>query len=216
MSVSEHITSIKENLPIGWMWVRLQTLIETAQSGFASGERDPKGVIQLRMNNVDTRGNFVWDELTRVPATKDIINFYRLEAGDILFNNTNSVELVGKSALFHGYHEPVVYSNHFTRIRTDRSQLLPAFFAAWLNQQWNLDVFANICNRWVGQSAVKPDKLLSLDIPLAPLDEQKRITEILNERLGAVSRARRAAEEELDTINALPSALLRRAFSGEL
>ena len=39
----------------GWRWVRLRALIREAQSGFACGQRDPEGVVQLRMNNVDTR-----------------------------------------------------------------------------------------------------------------------------------------------------------------
>jgi len=206
----------KPKLPDGWRWVRLDSLVVEGQSGFACGERDPEGVIQLRMNNVDTRGNFVWDEFIRVPADEDTIRQYKLEPGDVLFNNTNSVELVGKSALFTGYSEPVVYSNHFTRLRMDRTQLLPDILVAWLNLQWYRGVFANICNRWVGQSAVKPDKLLALDFPLPPLAEQKRIAAILNEQMAAVERARNAAEEELKTINALPSALLRKAFAGDL
>ncbi len=60
------------------------------------------------------------------------------------------------------------------------------------------------------------DQLLGLKIPLPPLPERKRIAAILNEQMAAVERARKAAEEELAAINALPSALLRRAFAGEL
>jgi type I restriction enzyme S subunit len=53
-------------------------------------------------------------------------------------------------------------------------------------------------------------------IPLPPLSEQKRIAEILNKQMATVASARKSAEEELDTINMSPAALLRRAFSGEL
>ena len=203
-------------LPDGWRWVRLVELIAEAQAGFASGERDSDGVIQLRMNNVDTRGNLVWDEVLRVPVDAATLDKYRLISGDVMFNNTNSTELVGKSALFEGYDEPVVFSNHFTRIRPKPSVLLPEFLAAWLNQQWLMGVFANICNRWIGQSAVKSDKLLQLAIPLPPLAEQKRIAAVLREQMAAVEKARAAAEAELEAINALPAALLRRAFAGEL
>jgi len=205
-----------QELPEGWRWVKLEEVISEAQSGFACGERDPKGVIQLRMNNVDTRGNFVWNEFIRVPANIETFAQYQLAPEDVLFNNTNSTELVGKSAFFTGYQEPVVYSNHFTRLRTDKSLLTPIFLAVWLNHQWIQGVFANICNRWIGQSAVKSNKLLALDFPLPPLPEQKRIAAILNEQLAAVERARKAAEDELAAINALPAALLRRAFAGEV
>lgn len=69
------------------------------------------------MNNVGTRGNLVWNAVTRVPANKETVARFQLQPGDVIFNNTNSTELVGKSAVFHGYAEPVVFSNHFTRLR---------------------------------------------------------------------------------------------------
>jgi type I restriction enzyme S subunit len=193
--------------PAGWEMVRLRELIADVQSGFACGERDPHGVIQLRMNNVDTRGNVIWDEVLRVPAQAVTIMQYQLKPGDVLFNNTNSTELVGKSALFEGYDEAVVYSNHFTRLRTKSEVLLPAFLAAWLNHQWQLGVFARICNRWIGQSAVKADKLLELTIPLPPLAEQKRIVAVLREQMAAVAKARAAAEARLEAALALPAAI---------
>ncbi len=172
--------------------------------------------MQLRMNNVDRRGNLTWEEFIRVPAESATVSEYRLEKGDIVFNNTNSTELVGKSALFRGYPEPVVYSNHFTRLRLLSDRADPGFVAAWLLSQWQARTFENICNRWIGQSAVKSDKLLALEMPLPPLEEQRRIAAILNEQIEAVERARKAVEAELDAINKLPAALLRRAFAGEL
>lgn len=203
-------------LPVGWRWVRLGEVIGEAQAGFACGLRDPQGIAQLRMNNLDTRGNFVWDDVLRVPHEANDIEQFLIVPGDVLFNNTNSTELVGKSALFEGYVEPIVFSNHFTRLRTVTENLLPDFLASWLNHQWQQGVFTAICNRWIGQSAVKADKLLNLDFPLPPLDEQRRIAAVLREQMAMVEKARVAVEEELQTINALPAALLRRAFNGEI
>jgi type I restriction enzyme S subunit len=206
----------KRELPDGWRLVKLGEIIQEVQAGFACGERDAEGIVQLRMNNLDTRGNFIWDDVLRVPREGNNIEQFLLVPGDVLFNNTNSTELVGKSALFTGYAEPIVYSNHFTRLRTIRDALLPDVLASWLNQQWQQGVFAAICNRWIGQSAVKADKLLNLEIPLPPLPEQRRIAGVLREQMAAVDKARTAAEAELNSINALPAALLRRAFNGEL
>ena len=56
----------------------------------------------------------------------------------------------------------------------------------------------------------------NFEIPLPPLSEQKRIAGILREQMAAVERARAAAEAELEAIEALPAALLRRAFSGAI
>lgn len=204
------------HLPDRWQYVRLEEVISEALSGFAIGERDPNGIIQLRMNNVDTRGNLIWDEFIRVPVDKSTVERYQLRRGDVVFNNTNSTELVGKSAFFMEYKEPVVYSNHFTRLRTKQDYLDPRFLAFWLGQLWNNGVFASICNRWIGQSAVKADLLLRLEIPLPPLAEQKRIVLRLTEQISTIEQARQAAEAQLEAISALTAALLRKAFNGEL
>jgi type I restriction enzyme S subunit len=196
-------------LPTGWRWARLGEVIQEAQGGFASGAHDPNGVIQLRMNNVTNRGQFDWSLFIRVPADSEILKTYELRTGDVLFNNTNSTDLVGKTAMFQAHGEPVVFSNHFTRIRAVTDRLSPAFLAMWLQAQWQQKLFANICNRWIGQSAVQRGKLLALEMPLPPLAEQQRIAAILTEQMAAVERARAAAEAQLEAAKALPAAYLR-------
>jgi type I restriction enzyme S subunit len=205
-----------EALPPGWRWVNLGEVIEEALPGFAVGERDPNGVIQLRMNNVDPGGHLIWGEFIRVPATAETISKFLLLRGDVVFNNTNSTDLVGKSAVFFGHSEPVVYSNHFTRLRVKTELLDSSYLASWLRQEWQKRTFESICNRWIGQSAVNNEKLLNLEIPLPPLAEQKRIVAILNDQMASAERLRAGLETQLAEINALPAALLRRAFNGEL
>lgn len=202
-------------LPKGWRTVLIGDVLVNAQSGFACGIRDKDGVIQLRMNNVNTNGDFLWEEFIRVPFDKKILERYKLNPGDVVFNNTNSTELVGKSALFQGFSEDVVYSNHFTRLRVNENKCDSAFLSFWLNKLWKFGVFKNICNRWIGQSAVKSDKLFSHEIPLPPLPEQKRIAAILTEQLVSVEKARKASEARLEAARTLPTAYLRGVFESE-
>ena len=201
-------------LPASWKWAKLGDVLASIQPGFACGKRDEKGVAQLRMNNITTDGRFNWDKIIRIPPNYTNMFKYWLEPGDVLFNNTNSVELVGKSAIFLGFHEKVVYSNHFNRLRPDTNVLDTSYLANWLLYNWTHGLFARMCNRWVGQAAVPRSKLLALKIPLPPLSEQKRIAALLNEQMAYVETVRMSAREQLDAINALPNALLRRAFAG--
>lgn len=170
-TTAERGANPNRSLPPGWQRARLRDVIREAQGGFASGERDDNGVIQLRMNNVTTGGQCDWSSFIRVPADSATVASYKLGPGDVLFNNTNSTDLVGKTALFEGWTEPVVFSNHFTRLRTVAELLSPGFLALWLQAQWHERFFANICNRWIGQSAVQREKLLALEMPLPPLSE---------------------------------------------
>jgi len=202
-------------LPKSWRLVRLSDLTEEALPGFAQGGRDSDGIIQLRMNNVDTCGHLVWNQCIRVPIGKDTVAKYQLLPGDVMFNNTNSTELVGKSALFKGYLEPVVYSNHFTRIRPRKAVLDSGYLAFWLMTLWQKKIFENLCNRWIGQSAFKSSKLLELEIPLPPLTEQERIVSILNEQMAAVEKARLAAEARLAAARAFSAAYLNAVFHSD-
>lgn len=201
-------------LPPGWNLSILKQCVSDAQTGFACGERDPNGVVQLRMNNVTTNGKFLWDQVLRVPTRTEIDKYY-LKSGDVLFNNTNSTELVGKSACFISYKEQIVYSNHFTRIRTN-NYLDSRLLTYWFIFLWNNKVFYNLCNVWIGQSAVKNDKLLSLEIPLPPIDEQKRIVEILDKKMELIEKLDNQLLILEKLIEAIPQSYLKLAFSGKL
>lgn len=209
-----------ESLPVNWRWVKLGSIIDNAKPGFASGKCSGYGVIQLRIFNVDTCGNLIWDKFLRVPANLTVIEKYLLKPGDILFNNTNSINEVGKSALFLDSDEPIVYSNHFTRLRVKTELADAGFVTYWLMTQWHAKTFkkicirTKICNRLVGRGAVKNDKLFELEIPLPPLPEQQRIAAWLNEQKVIVSQARQAVEAQIRKAQELPKEHLRDVFEG--
>ena len=197
-----------------WQRAKLESLVSEAISGFACGQRAESGVIQLRMNNATRQGELDFSNFLRVPRELTDLEYFSLRVGDVLFNNTNSTEMVGKTGLFVGHAEPVVFSNHFTRIRTRTESLNPEYLALWLHQQWLDGLFARICDRWIGQSAVQRNKLLALEIPLPPIQEQRRIARRLREQLDAVAEARAAVQAQLEAAQGIPAALLRSTLNG--
>jgi type I restriction enzyme M protein len=153
-----------------WPMVRLAEVCEEMKSGFACGpdEQADSGVPHLRPMNISEAGELVWN------GTKFITELafsnkqqYALQAGDVLFNNTNSKELVGKTCLVESDFR-AGYSNHMTRLRVDRTRLTSRLLAFLLHDLWRRGTFLERCNKWVGQSAIT-------ELPLPPLDEQERI-----------------------------------------
>ena len=173
--------------------------IASSRSGFPSGKRSGDGVLQLRMNNVRTDGTLDLASVIRVPATKKQVSDLSLTEGDVLFNSTNSPELVGKTCLFQGFAEPVVFSNHFVRLRTRPERLRGDYLARWLTWTRDRGVFTHGCVRWVNQATFRTVNLFRLQIPLPPLAEQKRIARILD-AADALRAKRREALAELDTL----------------
>ena len=193
-------------------FVALAKIVAEATSGFACGQRDPKGIVQVRMHNISSEFTLVWETVTRIPKRAFKPQHYLLP-GDIVFNNTNSTALVGKSALFVGGKEPIVFSNHMTRLRVDREICLPEFLLLYLRDRWNQGLFSRICARWIGQSAIRSAKLMQLSIPLPPMAEQRRIVNLLHAQLEDIAKISAAVERQLESAHTLPQAVLRRAFS---
>jgi type I restriction enzyme S subunit len=163
------------------------------------------------MNNVTPEGLLDYSRQRRVPRTSPRLDSFLVEAGDVLFNATNSPELVGKTAFFPGHNEPVAFSNHFLRLRPDARQLDGRFLARWLQLQFQRGVFQGLCRQWVNQATVGRDALLGLRLPLPPLAEQRRIASILD-RADALRAKRRAALAHLD---ALPQSLFADLFGAQ-
>lgn len=182
-----------------WTVRKLNELLVDAQPGFACGEDDPSGVFQFRMNNLTTEGTLDFSKLRRVPQDIQNISKYHLSAGDVLFNATNSPELVGKTAFFPGHHEVAVYSNHFVRLRPKDDLLEGRYLARWLQCQFQHRVFQSMCRQWVNQATVSREALLRLPIPLPPIAQQKRIAAILD-KAEELRGLRRQALRELDAI----------------
>lgn len=166
-------------IPKEWEVVRLEDVTIDIQQGFASGKRDENGVIQLRMNNITTDGRIVLDSYIKVPIP-DNIDRYLLKPEDILFNNTNSVDLIGKTAIFRGECNFCTYSNHITRIRVDKTKVVPEWILYNFIKKWQGKYFRQICVRHVGQAGIRSEDLRNTKLPLPPLEEQRKIAEILS------------------------------------
>jgi type I restriction enzyme S subunit len=149
------------------------------------------GVLHLRPFSVTDDCRLVTSSAPRIPAAAIPSNKMGFQKGDILFNNTNSIELVGKSAIFSSPFE-ASFSNHMTRIRIDLSQAEPGYVHAYLRHLFNRRFFQDRATRWVGQAAFGTAQLKALEVPLPPLDEQQRIVRLLD-RAAQITRRANAA-----------------------
>ncbi|MCK6463129.1 MAG: restriction endonuclease subunit S [Candidatus Pacebacteria bacterium] len=164
-----------------WPLIILDKIAIDLQPGFArQPNQDGNGLPHLRTNNVSEDGNLDLSLVKRVDASKSEILNYSLRKGDVLFNNTNSPALVGKTALFDRDDE-YLFSNHMTRIRVHQSLCEPAFLARYLNWMWRSGGFRTIVTQWVNQAAISRTQLARIKMPLPPLSEQRRIVEILDQ-----------------------------------
>lgn len=162
--------------------VKLGDFLEYAKSGFAAGKAEQANddeagsIIQIRPTNVSEEGELYFDK--NIYISKDTLKKRHndiLQKGEVLFNNTNSQEWVGKTAFFNL--DGVYFaSNHITRLKTT-SELLPEYLRILLNIYQKNKVFFNICTNWNNQSGVNSGLLKELVIPLPDLPTQQKIIE---------------------------------------
>ena len=155
----------------------IKEIAAEVQAGFASGQSsvDIVGVPHLRPMNINKEGEFVPEGTKHISEDEyKGREDYALEPGDVLFNNTNSKELIGKTCLIE---TPIRggFSNHMTRIRVNRDLCVPRFLALLLHSAWRKGQFSERATRWVGQAGINVKSLSEFEIPLPPLEVQKEI-----------------------------------------
>jgi type I restriction enzyme, S subunit len=201
----------------GWPTIPLGSLLIDIRPGFASGKHNSsgEGVPHFRPMNVSIEGRVERAVLKYVdPAIADRPE-RTLKRGDVVFNNTNSPELVGKTALFDGEDEPA-FSNHMTRLRVEPSRLDPGFLAVRLHQAWREGWFAAHCNNHVSQASIGRDVLRAFEIELPPLDVQRAISALsraVGDRRASSTKHLMAARR---AVSRFRQAVLAAACSGRL
>lgn len=199
-----------------WKSERLDSSLVEITSGFACAKSKSVsiGLPHLRPFNINLNGEVDLSQIIYIPENfLSNIEQYRLQKGDILFNNTNSLELVGKSALVK---EPMVcaFSNHLTRIRVIAPDRLdPAWLLLFLRNYFIDGYFSANSNRWIGQVGFAASKLSQLSIPLPELETQKRIVLRLETLLGEVKSARELQESIEEETNLLVDSVLTEIFA---
>jgi type I restriction enzyme S subunit len=199
----------------GWDDLPLGTpgLLLAVQPGYACGKKDVDGgVPHLRMNNVSKDGGIDMTLIRRIPIDFAEAQDRFLESGDVVFNNTNSTELVGKSCVFMGWEERCAFSNHLTKLRPNPKRLLSQWLHCCLRNLWCEGFFATNCTEFIGQSAFNKDTLLAVEIPVPPLAEQRRIVGRIEALTRQLEEARQARQSAVTETVAMFQAVVDRVF----
>jgi len=187
-------------------------LIQSQYGTSLKASASENGTPILRMGNIQN-GHLDFSNLKYVQLSDEDFNKYRLRPGDIVINRTNSLELVGKSALFDRSGE-WVFASYLVRLVVDRSKALPEFVNAAINSRLGRAYVYATARRAIGMVNINAKEIAKMPLPLPSIEKQKEI-------VGRLKLARNAARSllgdlSLEPISFLPSAVLRRAFSGEL
>ncbi|MCP4428252.1 MAG: hypothetical protein GY803_27500, partial [Chloroflexi bacterium] len=202
-------------LPEGWCWGSVGQIGSLIQYGTsAKADLDETGIPVLRMGNIRD-GELDFEKLKYLSKNTPKIESLILQSGDILFNRTNSAELVGKTAIYKQHHPEATFASYLIRVKIF-SPYSPDFVAFYINSFHGRRHIASVVSQQVGQANVNGTKLANFPIPFPPIIEMEQIVRKVERRLSVADEIEKELDEALLRAARLRQSVLKRAFAGEL
>lgn len=207
-------------LPRGWVWVRIQSLLlGDTQNGLSKkADKNPEGVPLLRISAATTNQNYIVDEndfnLTSTVTEEQLLK-YKLEPQDLLavrFNGNRS--FVGRTALFQGdKNNLVVYPDKLIRLRFPVDFVVPRLVSLFMNSRTMREEIEKYCATTVGNWGISAKNLKQVFIPLPPLAEQHRIVQKVDELMALCDHLKQRLTQASNTRSQLAGAVVEQAIS---
>jgi type I restriction enzyme M protein len=171
-SISKSIADIIDNSFSKYETKSIGNICDSVEYG-SSTKSEKSGMIPvIRMGNIQN-GKIDWSDLVYTSNNEEIEK-YSLRKDDILFNRTNSPELVGKVGIYRG-ERPAIFAGYLIRINYKKDITLPTYLVHVLNSKQIRDHGFSIMSKSVNQANINGTLLKSYRIPIPPIEEQHEI-----------------------------------------
>lgn len=160
----------------------------------------------LRMNNLTDNGQLDLSDLKRIDMSDEQAEKYMVKKGDILFNRTNSIDLVGKTALFN-LNTPMIIAGYLIRIRLS-DKVNPVYFTAYMNMPYMKEKLRNMAKGAVNQANINSKELKSIQILIPPLSLQNEYCNFVL----SIDKSKMAVQKSLDELETLKKSLMQTYF----
>ena len=199
-------------LPDGWCWASVDQVAQFTRYGSsAKTNEEVTGVPVIRMGNI-IDGTLDYSELKFLPHGHPEFPDLLLKKGDLLFNRTNSAELVGKSAVYDGQYDPCSFASYLISVRC-LAGCDPAFLCFYINSTYGRRWVKSVVSQQVGQANVNGSKLQSLAFPLPSVAVQIEIVTEVAEKLYQIEATANTIDHDLFLLGLLFLFLLICVFS---
>lgn len=157
--------------PMGWEIGTIRDIVTEVRYGSSRPAVDGGKYPYLRMNNITYGGELDLSDTKRIDIPDNELDKCTVRRGDILFNRTNSKELVGKTCVY-DRDEMMVLAGFVIRIRV-KDRILPEFLSAFLNTDFSKQMLLGMCKTAIGQANINAQELQNIDLYLPPVELQQ-------------------------------------------
>lgn len=192
--------------PKGWETATIRDIVADVRYGSSRPAVDGGKYPYLRMNNITYGGELDLTDTKRIDIPDNELDKCTVRRGDVLFNRTNSKELVGKTCVYNR-DEMMVLAGFVIRVRVTE-RVLPEFLSAFLNTDFSKQMLLGMCKAAIGQANINAQEMQNIGIYLPPTELQRQFVQFKEQ----TDKSKLAIQQSLEKLETLKKALMQQYF----
>lgn len=192
--------------PKGWETATIRDIVADVRYGSSRPAVDGGKYPYLRMNNITYGGELDLTNTKCIDIPDNELDKCTVRRGDVLFNRTNSKELVGKTCVYNR-DEMMVLAGFVIRVRVTE-RVLPEFLSAFLNTDFSKQMLLGMCKAAIGQANINAQEMQNIGIYLPPTELQRQFVQFKEQ----TDKSKLAIQQSLEKLETLKKALMQQYF----
>ena len=182
-------------------------VVKDVHYGTARKATDGGKYAYLRMNNITTDGQLDLTDLKRIDVPDKELKGCIVQRGDILFNRTNSRELVGKTCAFNE-NEPMIIAGYIIRLRMNGT-VLPEYLSVFMNLKRSKELLFSMAKGAVGQANINAQELQSINLLIPPMELQMEFSRLISQ----TDKSKFELKQSIEKIETVVKSLSEQTFA---
>ena len=191
---------------MGWETGKIRDTVADVRYGSSRPAVDGGKYPYLRMNNITYGGELDLSDVKRIDVPANELDKCTVRRGDVLFNRTNSKELVGKTCVY-DRDEMMVLAGFVIRVRVN-DRVLPEFLSAFLNTDFSKKTLSEMCKAAIGQANINAQEMQNIGLYLPPLELQRQFVQFKKQ----IDKSKVVVQRALDEAQTLFDSLMQQYF----
>ena len=192
--------------PKGWETGTIRDVVSDVRYGSSRPAVDGGKYPYLRMNNITYGGELDLSDTKRIDIPDNELDKCTVRRGDVLFNRTNSKELVGKTCVYNR-DDMMVLAGFVIRVRVSE-RILPEFLSEFLNTEFSKQMLLAMCKTAIGQANINAQEMQNIGLYLPPIELQRKFVQFKEQ----TDKSKVAIQKALDEAQLLFDSLMQKYF----
>ena len=198
--------------PKGWEIGKIKDVILKSQYGTSNKASETEGEYPiLRMNNITYQGEMDYSNLKYIDLDEKDKEKHLVHKGELLFNRTNSKELVGKTGLYN-LDKPMAFAGYLIKIIPNKEKINSQFLLAYMNSKYIKAILFNMAKNIIGMANINAKEMENISLYIPELNLQTQFAQIVEK----IQTQKSQLQQSLVELEMQHQALMQRAFRGEL